>query len=170
MNKPWFLWDVDVTEAEFRQALKHSDSAIRGQWQGGLLREARYAEIWSYVTLNEVVENWAEIVPHLGRRRAMWEWLLEGWRRDVVSHPHALSALQRTLSRVCVTPCRTSFSPAARYSSVSISAIDALMTSITSLRLAQTLRLPNVNREPSLHTSEQQSKQGLLRLTFDVSS
>jgi hypothetical protein len=45
-DRPWFLWDVSVSDAEFRRR------------QGGLLREAR------------------------SRKRAYWEWLIEGWRRD----------------------------------------------------------------------------------------
>lgn len=81
-TRPWFLWDVDVSEAEFRERLRHVDPAIRAQWQGALLREAPYAEVWRYVTLREVLDNWAQVRRHLGRRRAMWEWLIDGWRRD----------------------------------------------------------------------------------------
>ena len=81
-DRPWFLWDVSLSDAEFRQRLKHLDVRIRAQWQGVLLREARMFEVWSYLTLDDVLENWEHIKRHLGRRRAFWEWLLEGWRKD----------------------------------------------------------------------------------------
>ncbi len=81
-DRPWFLWDVSLSDAEFRKRLTHLDARIRAQWQGVLLREARMFEVWSYLTLEDVLENWEHIQRHLGRRRAFWEWLLEGWRKD----------------------------------------------------------------------------------------
>ncbi len=40
-EQPWFLWSVDVTEEVFRERLRDEDPAIRAQWQGLLMREAR---------------------------------------------------------------------------------------------------------------------------------
>ena len=81
-DRPYFLWDVDVSEAEFRARLHHADPSIRAQWQGRLLREARFDEVWAYVTLDEVLRDWERIRRHLGRRRAFWDWLFDGWRKD----------------------------------------------------------------------------------------
>lgn len=46
--------------------------------RGLLLREARWAEIWSYVRLGELLVNWQHIDRHLGRKRAFWNWLIDG--------------------------------------------------------------------------------------------
>lgn len=81
-DRPWFLWNLDITEAEFRARLAHEDPAIRAQWQGTLLREANFREVWKWVRLKDVLTNWSNITRHLGRRRAFWEWLFDGWRRD----------------------------------------------------------------------------------------
>ncbi len=81
-DRPWFLWDVDVSEAEFRERLRDPDPLIRAQWQGVLLREARFSEVWQYLTLDEVLRDWPHIQKHLGRARERWEWLLRGWRED----------------------------------------------------------------------------------------
>lgn len=81
-GRPWFLWDVDVTEDELRQRLLDPDPKIRAQWQGVILREATFSETWRYVSLAEVVRDWEHIQRHLGRRRAFWEWILRGWRED----------------------------------------------------------------------------------------
>ncbi len=86
-DKPWFLWDMDVTEDEFRARLRHQNLDIRAQWQGRLLREARFEEVWQYVTLSELLENWPRIQRHLGRMRAFWEFLLQGWRDDGLIAP-----------------------------------------------------------------------------------
>jgi hypothetical protein len=81
-DRPWFLWDVDVSDAEFRERLRHPDPLIRAQWQGVLLREARFSEVWRYMTLEDVLRDWEHIRKHLGRSRERWEWLLRGWRDD----------------------------------------------------------------------------------------
>ncbi len=81
-DRPWFLWDVDVTDAEFRERLRHPDPAIRAQWEGRLLREATFNEIWKYVSLDQVLRDWPYLEKHLGRRRRFWHFLLDGWRQD----------------------------------------------------------------------------------------
>ncbi len=63
-DRPWFPWDVDVTEAQFRERLRHPDARIRAQRIGHMLRD------------------WELIRRHLGRERAFWDWLFEGWRED----------------------------------------------------------------------------------------
>lgn len=46
-----------------------------------LMREARPEDVWTYVTPREVSDDLAELLPRLGRQRAFWKWLFEGWRR-----------------------------------------------------------------------------------------
>jgi len=81
-DRPWFLWDVDVSDAELRARLRDPDPDTRAQWQGRVLREARFREVWDYVTLDEVLRDWEHIRRHLGRMRPFWEFLLRGWRDD----------------------------------------------------------------------------------------
>jgi len=81
-DRPYFLWDVGVTEEELRQRLRLDDPDIRAQWQGRIMREARFEEVWDYLTLAEVLQDWPRIVRHLGRSRAFWEFLLDGWKRQ----------------------------------------------------------------------------------------
>ena len=81
-DRPYFLRDVDVSETELRELLRQPDADARAQWQGRLLREARFDDVWSYLTLEEVLRDWPRIERHLGRRRGFWEFLLRGWRKD----------------------------------------------------------------------------------------
>lgn len=81
-DRPYFLWDVDVSDAELRARLEVSDPDTRAQWQARIMREARYEEVWSYLTLARILRDWDHIRLHLGRRRAFWEYLLRGWRDD----------------------------------------------------------------------------------------
>jgi hypothetical protein len=81
-DRPWFLWDVDVSDAELRERLKTLDPDARAQWQACIMREARYPEVWDYLTLEDILENWPNIRRHLGRMRSFWDFLLHGWRDD----------------------------------------------------------------------------------------
>lgn len=47
-----------------------------------LLREARDIDVWKFVTPQQVAEALPSLAGRLGRRRAFWEFLIEGWRQD----------------------------------------------------------------------------------------
>ena len=52
-DRPYFQWDVPATESELREYLHQPDPRLRAQWQGCVLREARFHDVWKYVTLEE---------------------------------------------------------------------------------------------------------------------
>lgn len=85
MNEtPWFLWwdDVRISEAELREKLRSPNPVERGNWAGRIMREARYQEVWKYLSVEDIQRDWPHILRNLGRERKLWSWLLEGWRRD----------------------------------------------------------------------------------------
>jgi hypothetical protein len=79
-DRPYFAWDVDVTEAELRDKLRCADADARAQWQGWVMAEARYRDVWRFLSLAEILRDWQHIRLHLGRKRVFWEFLLDGWR------------------------------------------------------------------------------------------
>jgi len=79
---PYFLWDEDSTTGAFRHALRVSAPDERFRLIGKLMREARDSDVWPFVTPAEVWAHWDAIRPYLGRRRAFWQYLFDGWRRD----------------------------------------------------------------------------------------
>jgi hypothetical protein len=81
-DRPYFLWDVPITAAELRERLRDPDPAIRAQWQGRVMREARFDDVWDYITLDEVIRDFSHLRKHLGRMRGFWEYLLDAWRKD----------------------------------------------------------------------------------------
>jgi hypothetical protein len=81
-DRPYFAWDVNVTEAELRAKLRCSDADARAQWQGWIMAEARYPDVWRYLSLDEILRDWPHIRLHLGRKRAFGEFLLGGWREQ----------------------------------------------------------------------------------------
>lgn len=81
-QRPYFLWDEDVSIAELRQILRGPSSAIRDRALGKMLREARDIDVWSLVTPADVAEALPRIERRLGRRAAFWRFVIGGWKKD----------------------------------------------------------------------------------------
>jgi hypothetical protein len=83
---PYFLWDDPMTVRQLKEYLARASECERFRMLGKILREARDTDVWRFTTPEEVERHWSELSPHLGRRRAFWRWLLDGWRKDGVLH------------------------------------------------------------------------------------
>jgi hypothetical protein len=88
-STPYFLWDQPMTVAELKRRLAEI-SAERTRLLGKILREARDTDVWKFTTPEDVFRDLPELLPHLGRRRAFWKFLLDGWVKDgLVGKKHA---------------------------------------------------------------------------------
>ena len=81
-RRPYFLWDEDVSIDELRNVLRSGDRSERLRLLGKILREARDIDVWQFVSPEEVARELPLLERRLGRRRAFWEWLIQGWRED----------------------------------------------------------------------------------------
>ncbi len=89
-TRPYFLWWADATVRDLKRYLQSADPEERAYWLGALLREANSRDVWAFTTPAAVRAEWPRVVRHLGRRRAMWQWLLElpafSWPPEEASH------------------------------------------------------------------------------------
>jgi uncharacterized protein (DUF433 family) len=77
-QKPYFLWDYDLTETDLREILRGDDEEQKAWLVTRLLESARYEDIWQYITLAEL----QAIFPKLQLKpqvRAVWEFALRVW-------------------------------------------------------------------------------------------
>ena len=81
-RRPYFLWDEDVAIDELRNVLRGGDRSERLRLLGKMLREAPDIDVWQFVSPEEVARELPLLGRRLGRRRAFWEWLIQGWRED----------------------------------------------------------------------------------------
>jgi hypothetical protein len=81
-NRPYFLWDEDITVAELRETLQGGARDLRLRLLAKMLREARDTDVWQFVTPEEVERELPHLARRLGRRGRFWEWLISGWRQD----------------------------------------------------------------------------------------
>ena len=40
------------------------------------MREARVEQVWNFLSLRQIVDNFPQISPFLGRRLSLWEYLI----------------------------------------------------------------------------------------------
>lgn len=78
-GRPYFAWDSDLTLAEFQRRLQDADPQVRGYFAGKLMRQARPDDVFAFLTVAGIGEDWAFIQPHLGASRDFWTWILTRW-------------------------------------------------------------------------------------------
>lgn len=79
-GRPYFLWDMDMTLAEFRRQLQAPDRATRAYFVGKLMRQAKPDDVFTFVSLATLGDLWDDVQPYLGRTRAFWHWLMAAWK------------------------------------------------------------------------------------------
>ena len=80
-NRPYFLWDYDLTETQVRAILRGEDEQQKAWLVARLLESAKYADVWQYISLAEL----REIFPKLQLKpqvRAAWEYALHVWAME----------------------------------------------------------------------------------------
>lgn len=84
---PYFLWDAPMTVEELRRRLESGSPEQRAYLLGKIMREARDTDVWRFTSPGEVVGMWESLKPHLGRRRAFWEYILGRWTQEGLVGP-----------------------------------------------------------------------------------
>lgn len=79
---PYFNWDAPVTNAMVRSALAEGSESDKVFWIAKIMREARYEDVWQYISLRrDVLPRWSAIEPHLGRWQNKWRFLINSWQQ-----------------------------------------------------------------------------------------
>jgi hypothetical protein len=79
---PYFNWDAPVTNESVRRALAEGTEDDKLFWSSRILREARYPDVWQYLSLRrDVLPRWERLRTQLGRQRSFWEFLIAEWRQ-----------------------------------------------------------------------------------------
>jgi len=71
-GRPYFLWDIDMTLDEFRLGLRNPDPEVRAYLAGKLLRQARPADVATFLSFDEARDLWPRLSRYLGQTREAW--------------------------------------------------------------------------------------------------
>ena len=80
-ERPYFLWDEDLSVRELREALLEGPDDTRRRLLAKVMREARDDEVWHFTKPDVVARELPELAPWLGKRRAFWDFLITAWRQ-----------------------------------------------------------------------------------------
>jgi len=76
---PYFLWDYDLTEEQVRAILR-GDNEVEKVWLiTRILEYAKWDDIWRYLTVDDVRENFSWLRFRWPRDRELWAYALERW-------------------------------------------------------------------------------------------
>ena len=78
-NRPYFLWDYDLTEEDIRRILRGENRTDRIWILSRILESARFEDVWRYTTLSEVREMFPVLKLKQPIRQA-WEHALHVWQ------------------------------------------------------------------------------------------
>jgi len=81
-DRPDFLWDEPTTRSELKQLLSGEDEEARLYYAAKILREARFEEVWEYLSPTFLSTNWDKLHSRLGRKKRFWEFFYTTWRAD----------------------------------------------------------------------------------------
>lgn len=81
-QRPYFIWDYDLTEEDVRAILRGDNEYEKVQMMVRILESARWEDIWHYLTLAEVRRYWPQVYRWMRREvRDVWSWAMEVWER-----------------------------------------------------------------------------------------
>lgn len=71
-----FAWDRHESDATLREKLADETSSNWPNTAAWLMREARVEQVWQYLSLKQINQQFSQIRPLLGRQQAVWDYLL----------------------------------------------------------------------------------------------
>ncbi len=77
---PYFCWDRNLTVRAIRKQLAASTGFEWVRIASWIMREAAFADVWTFLTPAEIRDHLAELAPFLGRNRGFWEYIVGEWR------------------------------------------------------------------------------------------
>jgi len=80
-DRPDFLWDEPLSRGDLKTLLDSGDEEERLYYAAKILREARFEEVWDYLSPAFLASRWEKLRWRLGRKKKFWEFVYTVWRR-----------------------------------------------------------------------------------------
>jgi len=79
-DRPDFLWDERLSRGDLKKILASQDEEESLYYAAKVLREARFEEVWEYLSPAFLASHWEKLRARLGRKKQFWEFLYTTWR------------------------------------------------------------------------------------------
>jgi predicted nucleotidyltransferase len=80
-RRAYFFWDYDLSEEDVRRILTGGDPYERAWVISRLLEAARWDDIWTYITVDDIRRHWDDLTFRAPYFREAWEHALVVWAR-----------------------------------------------------------------------------------------
>jgi hypothetical protein len=80
--RPYFIWNADLSEKDVRAILRGEHGELeRVQMIAQVMQNARFEDIWNYIQVEDIVDNWSLLQRMLWPLEAkeLWAWALHIW-------------------------------------------------------------------------------------------
>lgn len=77
----YFFWDYHITDEDLREILRSNNETEKVWAISRLLQSARWEDIWKYITLNDIRQNFNRIQFRTPDPRDLWAHALEIWSK-----------------------------------------------------------------------------------------
>jgi len=79
----YFFWDYDLSDEDVHHILREGSPTEKAWVITRILEYAKWDDIWRYLTLADIRENFANLRFRQPQDRELWAYALERWsRRD----------------------------------------------------------------------------------------
>jgi len=76
---PYFMWDYRYTVGQIKKILAEGSESQRIWLMAKIMRDARYCDVWKFISLRDFLRYREQIMPRLGRLRGFWQFLYSRW-------------------------------------------------------------------------------------------
>ena len=80
-DRPDFLWDEPLSRDDLKKLLHGENQEERLYYAAKILREARFEEVWDYLSPAFLASHWEKLGRRLGRKKGFWEFFYTTWHR-----------------------------------------------------------------------------------------
>jgi len=76
---PYFMWDYRYTVEQIKKNLAEGSESQRIWLMAKIMRDARYRDVWKFISLQDFLKYREQIMPRLGRMKGFWQFLYSRW-------------------------------------------------------------------------------------------
>jgi hypothetical protein len=80
VDRPDFLWDEPLSPGDLKKILNGENEEESLYYAAKVLREARFEQVWDYISPAFLSSRWDKLRWRLGRKKRFWDFLYNTWR------------------------------------------------------------------------------------------
>jgi len=80
-QRPYFFWDYEISDEEIRRILRDGTPSEKAWIISRILEYAKWDDIWRYLTLADIRDNFANLRFRRPQDRELWAYALDRWTR-----------------------------------------------------------------------------------------